>query len=146
MYKLIFKVCLMLGLMLGISNYMMYIMTGKTPFSSPKDLLPDFSPTLTKMTPKLSKETVYKWTDDKGRVHYSSDPIHNQANVEKMQVDPNLNVMDSVEIPKNSDRSKPNINLPEGNIYTPDKIQQLVKDAKNVQNLMDDRAKQFEGI
>ncbi len=145
MYKMIFKAALMLGIVLGISNYMLYIMTGKSPFSSASSALPNFTPSLKKITPKLSKETVYKWTDENGRTHYSSDPIPGGTNVEEMEVDPNVNVMDAVEIPKD-EPSRPPVNLPEGNIYHPEKIKQLVDDARNVQDLMNERNHQLESM
>lgn len=147
MKKLIFKCVVVVILALGVSNYMMYVMTGKLPFSS--DSLPSFSspsmPTFAE-----GKTTAYKWTDANGVVHYSSEPPPNPADAaEKMEVDPNVNLIQGIkeeptiagaetEAPQGPDFS--------GNIYSPENVKKLVDDAKAVQEKMNERTKQLEGM
>lgn len=133
-------------LALGASNYMMYIMTGKLPFST--ESLPSFSsPSLP--TFAEGKTTAYKWTDANGVVHYSSEPPPNPAeSAVKMEVDPNVNLIQGIkeeptiagetDTPQGPDFS--------GNIYSPEKVKKLVDDAKAVQQQMNERTKSLEGI
>lgn len=146
MKKLIFKCVVVVVLALGASNYMMYIMTGKLPFST--ESLPSFSsPSLP--TFAEGKTTAYKWTDANGVVHYSSEPPPNPADAAvKMEVDPNVNLIQGIkeeptiagetDIPQGPDFS--------GNIYSPEKVKKLVDDAKAVQQQMNERTKSLEGI
>ncbi|WP_221628264.1 DUF4124 domain-containing protein [Teredinibacter franksiae] len=142
MGKLVIKVVVMMGLMLGISNYMFYIMTGKSPFFDGSTSLS--APSLSDFTPSLpvGKDTAYKWTDEKGVVHYSSEPPPDVTQqVKKLEVDPNTNLVQGLE-------AKPVV--PEANEQpvantapmVPGGAQQLLKDAKNVQKLLDDRYEQ----
>lgn len=146
MKKLIFKCVVVVVLALGASNYMMYIMTGKLPFST--ESLPSFSsPSLP--TFAEGKTTAYKWTDANGVVHYSSEPPPNPADAAvKMEVDPNVNLIQGI-------KEKPTIagetDTPQGpdfsgNIYSPEKVKKLVDDAKAVQQQMNERTKSLEGI
>lgn len=146
MKKLIFKCVVVVVLALGASNYMMYIMTGKLPFST--ESLPSFSsPSLP--TFAEGKTTAYKWTDANGVVHYSSEPPPNPADAAvKMEVDPNVNLIQGIkeeptiagetDTPQGPDFS--------GNIYSPEKVKKLVDDAKAVQQQMNERTKSLEGI
>nr|WP_306663329.1 DUF4124 domain-containing protein [Saccharophagus degradans] len=143
---MIFKCVVVVVLALGASNYMMYIMTGKLPFST--ESLPSFSsPSLP--TFAEGKTTAYKWTDANGVVHYSSEPPPNPADAAvKMEVDPNVNLIQGIkeeptiageaDIPQGPDFS--------GNIYSPEKVKKLVDDAKAVQQQMNERTKSLEGI
>nr|WP_252738328.1 DUF4124 domain-containing protein [Saccharophagus degradans] len=143
---MIFKCVVVVVLALGASNYMMYIMTGKLPFST--ESLPSFSsPSLP--TFAEGKTTAYKWTDANGVVHYSSEPPPNPADAAvKMEVDPNVNLIQGIkeeptiageaDTPQGPDFS--------GNIYSPEKVKKLVDDAKAVQQQMNERTKSLEGI
>jgi len=144
MGKVIFKAVLMLGIVLGISNYVMYLMTGKTPFSQ----VPDVSistPNLSEMMPKGS-ERAYKWTDANGVVHYSSEPPP-EVEAQVMDVDPNTNMIQGLraEAPKETEAAPaPTPTLPQGNVYNPKNVQKLIEDAKNVQNVLNERYESLE--
>lgn len=149
MKKLIFKCVFVVIAAVGVSNYMMYIMTGKLPFSKDSISLPSFSGS---GLPSLSegKTTAYKWTDENGSVHYSSEPPPNPSvAAEKLEVDPNVNLIqglkEETEI-AGSDASQPQGPDFSGNIYSPENVKKLVDDAKAIQGTMDERNKALEGL
>lgn len=148
MKKLIFKCIFVVVVALGASNYMMYIMTGKLPFS--KDSLPSFdSPSMPSFSE--AKTTAYKWTDENGVTHYSSEPPPDPAKLaEKMEVDPNTNLIqglreESEEVGEiaSDQPAGPDFS---GNIYSPENVKKLVEDAKAIQGQMDERAKALEDL
>lgn len=150
--KLVVKVTIMMVIMVGVGNYAVYLMTGKSPFSTddikvPKLGVPKLEvPVLSNLSvPSLpaQKETAYKWTDENGVVHYSTEPPENQqAAVKKLEVDPNQNVIQSVEIAEAKNQQttaetaqNPTIQSP----YSAGAAKKLIEDAKNVQNLLNER-------
>lgn len=157
--KLIFKTAIMLAIMIGLANYGFYVTTGKTLVSRdalPKvslDSLPKVSldslpaielPNLNRLTPSLpaDKDTVYKWKDLEGNIHYTSEPPDNADNIvaEKLEVDPNTNLIQGIDVPEESEQAEaiqapsPKISTP-----TPQGAQKLIEDARNVQTLLDER-------
>ncbi|TVZ39792.1 uncharacterized protein DUF4124 [Alteromonadaceae bacterium 2753L.S.0a.02] len=149
--KLVIKLIVMVIVMLGISNYVLYIMTGKTPFSS--DSLPSISaPKLSDLKPKLpaGKDKVYKWTDDKGVVHYSSEaPQQTTEATETLEVDPNTNVIQGIEVPTEEKTETVQAPPPQPSLHNPysqEGVQKLMDDARNVQKLLDDRYEQQKKI
>ncbi|WNO10357.1 DUF4124 domain-containing protein [Teredinibacter sp. KSP-S5-2] len=153
MKKLIFKVVVMVAVMVGISNYMLYLITGKSPFSASNFKVPDVSSVsseIKKANPMGNKETAYKWTDENGVVHYSSEPPPEQI-AEKMEVNPDTNLVQGLrkeeeEVPGPQSAPAPGLNLPDGSIYNPENIKKLVDDAKEIQNMMNERNKQMENL
>lgn len=135
--KLVIKVIVLVVVMVGISNYAVYLMTGRSPFSAKDIALPSIS------VPKLpaGKDTAYKWVDEKGVVHYSTEPPPQAAaNAQKIEVDPNQNLVKGVEPAAESsgepvDQTAPTLQSP----YSPGAAQKLIEDAKNVQNLLNER-------
>jgi len=144
--KLLTKIAMMLFVMLGISNYGFYLMTGKNPFSGFK--LPDFSPPSLSDNPLGNgKETAYKWTDEHGVTHYSNEAPPVELAAEVLEVDPNVNVIQSVEVPKKDTRQEPSAITPvEGPLYKPENIKKLIDDAKNVEKVLQDRHEKQEEI
>ncbi len=144
MKKLIFKCTVMVVIFIGISNYGLYLTTGKVP--SFKSMLPDLSfntPDVSELTPSFNKDTVYKWVDENGVTQYSSEPPPEQAKAEVMTLDPNTNVIQGLELKEeeNTENANPKVAVPDGNIYSPENIKKIMDDTKNVQNLLDDRFK-----
>lgn len=137
MTKLVVKIIIMIVVMLGVSNYVLYIMTGKTPFTS--DSLPSLD-TVKDLTPAIpaGKDTAYKWVDEKGVVHFSTEPPPEEQQAERLEVDPNVNVIKSVK-PREQESPEtapaPELQSP----YTPEGAKKLIDDARNVQKLLDDR-------
>jgi len=143
--KLVVKVVIMVVIMVGMSNYVLYIMTGKTPFST-TSLEGASLPSIPTLPP--GKETAYKWTDAQGVVHYSSEPPPEQmADLKKMIVDPNVNLVQGA---KPTPKPTPEQNDPQAesapSLYNPQSVQKLVEDARNVEKLLNDRAKAQEDI
>lgn len=144
MKKLVIKCLLMVGIMVGISNYALYIMTGKMPFDSAPKI--SFSaPSQHDLRRGLSggKETVYKWTDAQGKIHYSSEPPQNQSLAKKLEINPDANLIQGL-APQTSQKPEPKpaqpASVPGGvNAYNPAAVKKLVDDAKNVQNLLNER-------
>lgn len=140
----------MVGVMVGISNYVLYIMTGKSPFSKiPQISLSAPSGDDIKRTLSGGKETVYKWTDANGKVHYSSEAPADIESAQKMEVDPNVNLIEGIELQTENTSAQPqapttttttvNTDPLSGGVYNPEAVQKLIKDAKNVQNMLNER-------
>lgn len=152
MKSLIIKCIIMVMLALGVSNYLIYIKTGKMPFSFDRFNAPSFS--ALPDVPKLiggGKEQAYKWTDENGVTHYSSEPpqeLGKQALL--LEVDPNTNLIQGArekdEILPSIAPEPSNTPLPAGSVYNPQNVKKLMDDAKAVQETMNERAKQLEGI
>lgn len=148
MAKIVLKMVVMLVVVMGVSNYALYIMTGKTPFSASDLKMPDISAHSVNPLVNGGKTTAYKWTDENGVVHYSSEPPPEHQQVEVLEVDPNINLMQGVqkkeEVP--GPTSQPALELPSGNIYNPKNVQKLIQDAKDVQQKLNERYKEQEKI
>ena len=148
MAKMIFKMVVMLAVVVGVSNYALYIMTGKTPFSANDLKMPDISAPNVDSLVNGGKTTAYKWTDENGVVHYSSEPPPEQQQVEVLEVDPNVNLVQGVqkkeEVP--GPGSQPALDLPSGNVYSPKNVQKLIQDAKDVQQKLNERYQEQEKI
>jgi hypothetical protein len=100
------------------------------------------------------EDIVYKWKDAQGEWHFSSTPPPQGVEYTVKGYDPNTNLIQSVK--PNLEESDP-VKEPAGettvsvhnpgdviNAYSPDKIENLFNDAKNVQQLLEDRFKQQE--
>ena len=92
------------------------------------------------------KDVIYKWKDAKGVLHFSSKPPAAGIEYTSKGYDPNTNLIQSVEIEEEKPASTmtteaPKIEKPSdlANVYSPDKIEKLMKDANNVQKLLNQR-------
>ncbi len=146
MGKLIFKIAVMLIIVVGMSNYVMYIMTGKSPFSFSGNgpSLPN-APSMSDLVP-AGKQTAYKWTDANGVVHYSSEPPPEGQQATELEVDPNANLIQGLrEAPADNPApaATPEAVMPQGHVYDPRTIQKLMDDAKQVQETLNER---YEGL
>lgn len=144
MKSLIIKCIVMILLALGVSNYLIYIKTGKLPFSL--DKIPSISTPSFNDAPSFisgRKEQAYKWTDENGVTHYSSEApkeVNNQAQI--IEVDPDTNLVQGLRM----DKEAAPTGLPTGSVYNPKNVKKLMDDAKAVQEKMNERSKQLEGI
>ena len=148
MGKLILKIAVMMFIVLGISNYMMYLTTGKSPFSfSGKAALPELGSSKNLLPAR--KETAYRWRDENGVIHYSSEPPPN-AEAEKLEVDPSTNLIQGLELKEkqaSEDKEKPaEPEMPKANPYNPETIKKLFDDAKKVQETLDQRYKDIDKV
>lgn len=146
MKKLIIKSVIMVVLMIGFSNYMLYIMTGKSPFAETGLSMPKFSvnaPKINNMNPLADGNTVYKWVDENGVTQYSSEPPPANIAKQTLELDPNTNIVQGLR-PEDEEEETPHAGpsepiLPQGPIYSPENVKKLIDDAKNVQNLLNER-------
>ncbi len=167
MKTLIFKSILILGIVLGIVNYMLYLHTGKMmigelanidissvlPSKSelsimandiPADIVSTFEGVVD------DQQAVYKWTDANGKIHYSSEPPDNTLITETVVIDPNQNIVKRIETQPKEERAagEPSVSVEPTALdiqtYKPETIETLIKDAKEVQTLMNERTQRLE--
>ncbi len=164
MLKFIFKIIIVILLMFGLSNYANYLMTGKTPdISFEKPSLPKID--MSKLTGSVSEKFdsikkekstedtyLYKWRDAKGVIHYTSEkPSKNIANIESIKINNDTNVVPSVSsneeesVQQQSVASELPTEIPP-NLYSPEGVKQLIDQAKNVQNQMNEQFQEQENI
>lgn len=129
MARLIMKSLVVLVLMIGIGNYLVYLKTGQMPLRdmharmgddwlvdlrellsdklSPNQLAADAKEAMESVSDKVSKpETpaptkVYKWTDANGQVHFGDKPLTRDA--EQIEVD----TRNAISAPESSGWSEP---------------------------------------
>ncbi|WP_096084613.1 DUF4124 domain-containing protein [Agaribacterium haliotis] len=150
MKGLIIKVAMMLFIVIGISNYLIYIKTGKSPFA---DLGSGLSfADLKVKAPSLpaGKQKAYKWVDEHGVTHYSSEAPPEQMQAQVLEVDPQQNIIQGIEI-KAEQAAEPNqseqqpVVLP-ANPYNPETVRQLIDDAKAVQQTLNQRYEDLDKV
>ncbi|SMF07382.1 protein of unknown function [Alteromonadaceae bacterium Bs31] len=142
MKKLIFKVLIAVVIMVGLSNYGLYLTTGKTPFANMSFSSLFANTSLDDLKPELPKgnDTAYKWTDENGLVHYSSEPPSDSETAKRLDVDPDVNMIQGIE-PSSPAASAPQApQTPQlSNPYSAEGIQQTLDKARNVQKILDER-------
>jgi len=93
---------------------------------------------------------IYKWTDAQGQLQFSSSPPPEGTEYTAKGYDPNTNLIQAVEIPAEEvevkteapESGKPAGSLDDiGEVYSPEKIEKLFEDAKNIEKLLNDRLK-----
>lgn len=107
-----------------------------------------------RVTPKTKKtETyLYKWRDEKGVIHYTSEkPADEIKNLESIKIDNQTNVVPAVSDnsanvePRQEQSANSSTTIP-NNLYSPEGVKQLFDQAKNVQNLMNEQFSQQEQV
>lgn len=165
MLKFLFKISLVVLILFGLGNYANYLITGKAPdISINKPTLPSIN--ISKLTDSLSdkfksnneeeqnavKNTyLYKWRDAKGVIHYTSEkPSGEIENLESIKLSNKTNIVPAVseseaihenatqQLPKSTSTDFPS------NIYSPEGVKDLIDQAKDVQNLMNEQFTQQE--
>ncbi len=147
MGKLIVKMLVLLAIVVGMSNYALYLMTGQSPFAGDGPDLSIGLPSASSVLP-AGKEQAYKWRDKDGVVHYSSEPPPDSESAELLQVDPNTNLVQGLR-PSESQEAEtaettPQAALPQGTVYNPENIRKLIDDAKKVQETLNERNAELE--
>jgi len=90
--------------------------------------------------------TVYRWKDEKGNWHFSDKP---NEKTEKVILDSSkITVLPSFKKDANkteitSNKNESSFSIPTPTTIAPDKIKDLIQDANNIQNLIDNREKQI---
>ncbi|MCK4708766.1 MAG: DUF4124 domain-containing protein [Gammaproteobacteria bacterium] len=100
-----------------------------------------------------SKDIIYKWRDEKGELHFSSSPPPEGIEYTAKGYDPNTNLLQSVKIqteepeqPEAEKQSQIQKASDIGNPYSPAKVDKLIKDAQNIEKLLNDRVKKQETL
>ncbi|PCK02945.1 MAG: hypothetical protein COA42_21605 [Alteromonadaceae bacterium] len=152
MNKLIIKVVFMVVFMVGLTSYMTYVQTGKSPFDFSNMSAPDISLNADSIKGLLpsgggaesGKDVFYKWVDDDGLTQYTQVPPPEHIKAEVIALDPNMNVIQGVK-PKarvETAKKKRQIGQMDGSVYSPGNMKRLMDDAKNVEKVLNDRAEQ----
>ena len=101
------------------------------------------------------KDLVYKWVDSEGNLQFSTSPPADGIEYTVKGYDPNTNLIQAVEVPAKATEdaskepeSKKRVTSADdiGNAYSPEKIEKLFEDAKNVEKLLNERFKNQEAI
>jgi len=165
MLKFFFKLIFVFILLFGFSNYANYLATGKPPeINIKKTVLPDidisnitdsisdkFESVKEEIEPEVKDSYLYKWRDEKGVIHYTSEkPSENIQNLESIKLSNDTNVVPAVSENKsppkeNNKHSLPSAELPV-NIYSPEGIKHLFDQAKDIQNLTNEQFNRQENI
>lgn len=133
---------------------------GKTLMSFSEFSLPDFSiPDMSglmsskKLVPSNissgGKDIFYQWNDAQGNVHFTTVPPPDGIEYMVKGYDPNTNIIQAIKMPTGPGplESVPNASDPGagGSIpsldsaYNPDKVQKLINDTRNIENLLNQR-------
>lgn len=159
MKTLIFKSLLVVGIILGIANYFLYLKTGTPPINSlPKVDLSSYLPDTTSVKDVISstsssKEKVYQWTDENGKTHYSTQLPSDQIKAKEMLINPDVNVVKRLatatkeSTQHHSTSRAQHVDTPSANqAHSPDAVNKLIEDAKQVQTLVNERNQQLERV
>lgn len=96
------------------------------------------------------KNVIYKWTDAEGQLQFSSSPPPEGTEYTAKGYDPNINLIQAVDIAtedeetkdEGTDSKKGASSLDDiSDVYSPEKIEKLFKDAQNIEKLLNDRLK-----
>ena len=105
-----------------------------------------------------AQETViYQWKDSSGSIQFTNIPPPEGVEYSVKGYNPNANVIQSVKLPEaeagaaleqENKQVEEQPSLPENltSVYSPEKVNKLIDDAKNVENLLNDRLKQQNAI
>lgn len=103
-----------------------------------------------------NQDIIYQWRDAEGSLHFTSQPPPEGTEYTVKGYDPRTNLIQSVKLEEepeasNSD-SEQNNRAPVkeaseiGNPYSPEKVEKLFNDARNIEKLLNDRMKQQEAM
>ncbi len=134
--------------------------SGKPMLSFSDIKLPDFSmPDFGKvdqLTPSIDgvaggKDLIYEWYDAAGNRNFSSEPPPEGVEYTVRGYDPNANVIQAVKLPEDEANESDGVTgkpIKEpgeiGNPYSPEAVEKLFEDAKNIEKLLNQRLQQQE--
>ena len=154
-------------LMLGVAGLFFIQKPNGQPWLSANDFMPDTAALMAKLNgwlgsaergveratssdPNAGKTKVYKWRDSSGNWHLSDQPIAAAGGRDEvLHVDPDANLIEgspgsAPEVEQSRAAGVPNT-VPLPLTVSPHQAGKLLDDAKAVQDLMDNRAKQLDG-
>lgn len=127
--------------------------------------LPDFSSPSLPNVPRLDSITdsasldegeveIYEWIDSEGAIQFSNQPPPAGVEYRVRQFDRNANVIQSVELPSGeagtaaveAQESSPGDPQESPSPYTPEGVQKLMDDAKNIEKLLNQRFQNQESV
>lgn len=97
-----------------------------------------------------SPNSIYEWRDVEGNLQFSNTPPTEGIEYTVREYDPNTNVIQSIKLPAEeteASATEPQTNKKiissedPGNVYSPDRVKKLIGDAKNIENILNDRLK-----
>ena len=149
MKKIFIKMILLIGVLLAVPYYMMGgampdFMTSLLPSGSSQNLK-GVSGIGSAVTDEAV--TVYEWVDEKGRKHFSNTPPAGQ-NAKALQLRPDTNLIQAVkpQVEKVAPRPKVTSIGEMKSPYTPGGAKKLIDDAKNVQEMLNQRFDQQKAL
>ena len=97
---------------------------------------------------------IYQWTDGEDNIQFSNTPPPQGVEYTVKGYDPNLNVIQAVELPGDIPEEELETDSNEkitsagdiGNPYSPEKIEKLIDDANNIEKLLNQRVKNQEAL
>ena len=113
-------------------------------------------PSLSEQNP--GQDIVYQWRDAEGNLNFTSSPPPEGIEYTAKGYDPNANLIQSVKLEEEASEQDRGADSEQntgdqvekasdiGNPYSPEKIEKLFNDAKNVEKLLNDRMKQQEAM
>jgi Domain of unknown function (DUF4124) len=161
--RLMIKFCIFI-LVLGLGAPFILKKPDGTPMMDARQLIPDvksWSADISAWWHKMKRQapssiaggdgeetTVYRWQAADGSWQFSdTPPVQGQS--EKIQVDPNANLIQGLPEapePQEPEEESSGLNLPVPMTISPAKVKKLKEDAENIQKLMDDRAEQLNNL
>jgi hypothetical protein len=114
-------------------------------------------PSLPKMKGKSKPDLIYRWTDAEGVIHFTNTPPPEGVRYTVKGYDPDTNLIQSVkpvrpEEPPATRAVQAPATRPKGGVagvgnpYSVERVEKLMKDAENVQKLLEDRARRQEAL
>ena len=100
------------------------------------------------------KDVFYKWLDSEGNIQFTTTPPPEGVEYTLKGYDPNTNVIQAVkpiaEEPEQDESAQADKQISSteevGNPYSPEKVEKLFDDAKNIEKLLNDRLKNQEAL
>lgn len=156
MKKIIFMAVAFLVMSFGGMSYMSYLSTGafNLPFTSFFQNLSTDSVvegikegassvgSKAKLSDKPeTSQQVFKWKDSQGQWHYGSKPPEG-INAKSVKINKDQNIIDAVVAPKPKKETETTASaqpIVKPNPYSPAQVKKTIDDAKNVQNLINER-------
>lgn len=96
-----------------------------------------------------SPNSIYEWKDAEGNLQFSNSPPAEGIEYTVREYDPNTNVIQSIELPAEETEAstEPQTNQKiissedPSDVYSPEGVKKLIDDAKNIENILNDRLK-----
>ncbi len=84
------------------------------------------------------KVQIYKWRDEKGIMQFSNTPPPTGGNAERVELDPNSNLMQAVKVPE-KEEEKEVVQTKPPNPYSPSGMQKTMEDVRGVEDMLNKR-------